>query len=557
MLGRLGRLVVFAAIAALHSGCLLFSGRHWDETRVGVIEPVNSALHRHLPRDIKQRDLDAVVALYATENGTGLSWSETVTPEPLGSAQRMRWTGPPASEPIRVRYAALLAQFDTIERAEGRVRRVHWDQRTPEGYPADVRLLIRGTGPDGTLRIVDQYSRMTIDQRGSAWVITSDEVIAREVITTGQPAFEVATSAAGLDDVHDTAGSPVFRLLGDLAASSGTAVADFDCDGFEDIALFSTDRLALYRNRADGSFEDVSADRGIPAKIPLAGTGLVFFDADNDGDPDLWLSGIYGERFLRNDDCRVFVDVTTAARIGPSRWSSMPLVADYDRDGLLDVFVIRMGDHEKTAPTPNWDARNGVASTLYHNNGDGTFTDVSEKVGIEESSWGLAAAWGDYNDDGWPDLYVGNEFGTNSLWRNSGKGTFVEVAADVGALDRGAAMGVAWGDADNDADLDLFVSNMYANSSWALFHPEYPAPVPWYFSWVPRADVNVIIDELTRGSTLLRNNGDGTFTDVSDTAGVRDGQWGWAAEFVDFDNDGWQDIFATNGFVTGNLPDDL
>ncbi len=541
----------------LLSGCLLLQGRHWDATRTTVIEPINSALHRHLPRDIKARDLDAIVALYDTATVGGLSWEAPRDISAGFAEQRLRWEGPAADEPVRQRYARLLAEFATIERAEVRIHRIGWHEAAAAGYPADVRVLVRGVGPDGTRRMLDQRSRMWLDRRGGEWRITGETVSSREMVSTAQPRFSVVTEEARLVDVHDTAGSPVFRLIGDLAASSGAAVADIDCDGFEDVALFSTDRLRLYRNNADGTFADVSAAMQVPTPLPLAGTGLVFFDADNDGDPDLWLSGIHGDRVLRNDGCRAFVDVTATAGIGARRWSSMPLVADYDRDGFLDVYVVRMGDHAEKAPEPNWDARNGEGDSLYRNNGDGTFTDATQAAGIAETCWGLAGAWGDYDGDGDPDVYVGNEFGTNALYRNNGDGTFTDVAAPAGVLDRGAAMGVAWGDVDNDGDLDLFVANMYANSRWALVHPEFPPPVPWYFGWVPRADVDAITDEVTRGNSLLRNNGDGTFSDVSDAAGVRDGQWGWGAEFVDYDNDGWLDVFATNGFVTGPNPDDL
>jgi hypothetical protein len=415
----------------------------------------------------------------------------------------------------------------------------------------------RGSAAHGSRRVLDQYSRLWIDRRDGAWKITAESVVARELISSDDPRFDVATEEAHLQDVHDTGGSPVFRLIGDVAASSGAAVADVDCDGFEDLALLNTDHLRIYRNQADGTFTDVTAAMEVPAEIPIAGAGLVFFDADNDGDADLWLSGITGQRVFRNDACRRFVDVTAAAGIAPSRWSSMPIVADYDRDGWLDVYVVRMGDHAGKAPEPNWDARNGEGNSLYHNERDGTFRDVTAAAGVADHGWGLAGAWGDYNGDGRPDIYVGNEFGTNTLYRNEGDGTFADVTRDAGALDRGAAMGVAWGDVDNDGDLDLYVSNMYANSRWALLHPEFPPPVPWYLGWAPRERVDIIIDELTRGSTLLRNDGDGTFTDVSDAAGVRDGQWGWGAEFLDYDNDGWLDIFASNGFITGPNPDDL
>src|SRR5262249_876376 len=154
------------------------------------------------------------------------------------------------------------------------------------------------------------------------------------------------------------------------------------------------------------------------------------------------------------------------------RWGSSVAVADYDRDGFLDVFVVRMGDHEKTVPTPNYDARNGVPSTLLHNEGNGTFRDVSREAGVAYRGWALAGAWGDYDGDGWPDLYVVNEFGANVLFHNQRNGTFRDVAARTGTADGGAGMGVAWADYDGDGDLDLLVSNMHANSRWALFHPD-------------------------------------------------------------------------------------
>jgi len=104
----------------------------------------------------------------------------------------------------------------------------------------------------------------------------------------------------------------------------------------------------------------------------------------------------------------------------------MATAADYDRDGFLDLYVVRMGDHENGAPRPNYNARNGVPSTLFHNNGDGTFTDVTARAGVGDTGWDLAGAWGDYDDDGWPDLYVANEFGGNALYHNEGNGTFTE-----------------------------------------------------------------------------------------------------------------------------------
>jgi FG-GAP-like repeat len=569
LLLRTSGALALMALPAL-SGCLLLAGRHWEETRKTVIEPINAALHHHLPKDIKDKNLDAILAVYAVDHGSGVTWNDPVPVPGEFTEQRVRWQGPPASESIRSRYERLLALFATIDKAEMRIKRVYWDRLSApplsdsraaggstRGFPADIRLIVRGLGPDGDRRTVDQHARVWLAQIHGGWALIGEEITGREMVSSTRPAFEVATAAAGIDDVHETDASPTFRLIGDTKASSGVAVADIDCDGFEDVALLSSSHLKIYRNNGNGTFTDVTVSTGLPDSFALAGTGLVFFDADNDGAPDLWVSGIYGDRFYHNEGCGTFVDATAEAAIRSSRWSSMAAVADYDRDGFLDVYVVRMGDHEHTAPTPNWEARNGIADTLYHNNGDGTFTDVSAAAGIHETGWGLAAAWGDYNNDGYPDLYVGNEFGTSTLYRNNGDGTFTNVSKESGAGDRGATMGVAWGDYNNDGYLDLYVSRMYANSRWALFHPDFPPPVPWYYSWVPRADIDAVTDQETRGSELLRNNGDGTFTDVSDQAGVRDTQWGWATQFLDYDNDGRLDIYSMNGFVSGPLLDDV
>jgi hypothetical protein len=541
----------------------------WESTRKHIIDPLNTALHRHLPSYVKSRDLDAVVALYATDTGTGFGWDGAERVYAEAEEETLRWGTSRGPEPIRERYRRLFNLLPAIDKAELRIDRVAWRAADGDGYPAEVRLLVRGTRADGARAQLEQRAAVHVALRDGEWRITREEVTARSLVARRVPRFAPEPDGAGIANVHTNEGSPVFRLFGGgadnpVGASGGSAVADVDGDGCEDVFLAGSPDAALYRSECDGRFTDVTVAAGIPRPYPAVATGAVFFDYDNDGWPDLFVAAARGgDRLFHNTGGGHFVDVTAAAGIAPGRWGSMGTVADYDRDGFLDLFVVRMGDEEATVPHPNYGAKNGVGCTLYHNNGDGTFTDVTRRAGVGHTGWDLAGAWGDYDGDGWPDLYVANEFGGNALYHNERDGTFTERAAEAGVVDGGAGMGVAWGDYDGDGNLDLFVSNMHANSAWALFHPDFPAPIPWRYRLLGLVTPEVqrrsdaIIAHLTRGSTLYRNDGNGHFTDVSEAAGVRDAQWGWSAEFLDYDDDGRLDLYSVNGFISGPLQDDV
>ena len=554
--------MALSLVCSALAGCA-WPGHSWDQTRKQVVEPLNAALHRGVPRSIKQRDLNAILGFYAAESGGGLQWANA---EPIRGdfdEEVLRWHGPAGSETIRSRYEHLLQLFESVESAELRIERLDWEHPDSNGYRANVHLVVRGAG-GGWLRQLDQRAIVHVRLTGDTWKITSEEVTARELANASTPRYAVSTQTAGIDNVHDTDGSPPFRIIGGSFNSSGSAVGDVDGDGYEDVVLVSASHIALYHNNRDGTFSDVTTASGLPNPYPSVATGVVLFDYDNDGYPDLYVAAIKGgDRLFHNIGGGTFTDVTAAAGIKPNRWSSMPIVADYDRDGYLDIYIVRMGDHEHTPPNPNYDARNGLGGTLYRNNGNGTFSDVTAPAGVVDTGWGLAGAWGDYDEDGWPDLYVVHEFGTNNLYRNNGNGTFTDVTEATHTGQRGAGMGVAWGDYDNDGHLDLFISAMHANSGWLLFHPDFPQPVPWHtkmlgwFTPQVRQRIHTYTDELTRGSSLLHNNGDGMFTDVSDQAGVRDAQWGWGAEFLDYNNDGLLDLYSVNGFISGPILDDV
>jgi FG-GAP-like repeat len=543
----------------------------WEETRKGVIDPLNGTLHRRLPSLVKARDLEALLGLYVVETGSGLTWDGARRVYTASEEETLHWDGPAGSESIRERYRHLLDLFAQVERAELRIDQVDWRRAGDAGLPVTARLLVRGVRPDGAHCQLEQRARLHVVPHDKEWRIASEEITGRTAVARKDPRYDVVTESASMTNVHDNATSPVFRLFGDgsdgssVGNSGGSAVADVDGDGCEDAFLAGSPGAALFRNNCDGSFRDVTADAGLPVPYPAAATGAVFFDYDNDGRPDLYIAAVRGgDRLFHNVGDGRFEDATAAAGIPVGSWASMAVVADYDRDGFLDIYVVRMGDHENSVPQPNYAARNGIPGTLLHNQGDGTFADVTSRARVGHGGWDMAGAWGDYDDDGWPDLYLANEFGGNVLYRNQGDGTFADRTIASGTADGGAGMGVAWADYDGDGDLDLYVSTMHANSGWALFHPDFPVPVPWKYRVFQllfpagvqrRADR--IMSALTRGSTLFRNEGNGTFTDVSDAAGVRDAQWGWAAEFLDYDDDGRLDLYAVNGFVSGPRLDDV
>src|SRR5262245_147973 len=395
--------VALALIAGLAGAARADS---WEVTRKTVIDPLNGELHRHLPTFVRQRDLDAVLGLYVTDTGGGLTWQGGQDVYPGREERLIRWPGASGREPIRERWRHLLDLCPTIEKAELRIGRVAWHASDPRGFPADVRLLVRGTCSEGIRCQLDQRMQVHVRQEGAAWRITAEDVTARELVSRADPRFTVATDAAGIASMHSSGQSPAFQLFGGedknpVRASAGSAVADVDGDGCEDVFLSGGD-ATLYRSNCDGTFRDVTAEAGLPRPWPAAATGVIFFDYDNDGDRDLYVAAVAGgDRLFRNDGGR-FTDVSAAAGIPRTPWTSMPLAADYDRDGFLDVYLVRMGDAERTIPEPSSAARNGVPSALLHNRRDGTFEDVTAKAGVRFHGWGLAGAWGDYDGDGWP-----------------------------------------------------------------------------------------------------------------------------------------------------------
>ncbi len=294
----------------------------------------------------------------------------------------------------------------------------------------------------------------------------------------------------------------------------------------------------LYRNRGNGTFEDVTTKAGLAASG--WGQGVCVGDYDNDGHDDLFTTAFGQNHLYRNNGRGGFEDVTRAAGLEQSRtrWNTGCAFLDYDRDGRLDLIVANYIDLDlATAPTPQSGlcrykglpvacgppGMPGGKNILYHNRGDGTFEDVSEKSGITRASgtYGLGVSTFDFDNDGWIDVYVANDSNPSALYRNNRDGTFTDVGVTAGCAysqdgKPQAGMGVAIGDYDRNGTMDIFKTNFAGDTA-----------------------------------TLYANTGDGFCEDRTFAAGIGiNTRWlGWGTAFVDLDNDGWLDLFLTNGHV--------
>lgn len=348
----------------------------------------------------------------------------------------------------------------------------------------------------------------------------------------------------------------------DFYGLNGIAVADFDGDGWEDFYVCQPGGLPnrLFRNLGDSSFEDVTQKAGL--SVLDSTSAALWADYDNDSDQDLFVITA-GEilLFANNGSGRFRRSDTARFVVPPDQKSGMTMgaLADYDRNGFLDLYVSQYSPASGSAmtnnlhqPAPYHGANNGGANQLFRNNGDGTFANVTSSAGLMVNNlrWSLAAAWGDYNRDSYPDLYVANDFGANNLYHNNGDGTFKDIALEAGVEDIAASMSASWQDYDNDGKLDLYVSNIWSAAGQRIMsRPSFRPSIS--------EEARRVFHRFAKGNTLFRNTGNGTFDDVTLHAGVENGGWAWGADFVDFNNDGWEDLFVLNGHITGDDRTDL
>ena len=462
-----------------------------------------------------------------------------------------------------------LGTFSKILTAEFQITRIN----VADGSASDIQTRIR-------YEIVGTGTGFHREQRVGYWQIAWQKSSAGELrvrqwqsieetqARSSSPAYiDITAAALGSNSSYASQlmhGTDYWRSVLDGACGidiyghCGVSAADIDNDGHDDLYVCQPAGLPnrLYRNRGDGSFDDITELSGLG--ILENSVCALFADFRNSGRQDVIVVRANGPLFFMNEGNGRFHARPDAFHFANSPQGTFTgaAIADYDRDGWLDIYFCLYAYYQGTGqyryPSPYHDAKNGPPNFLMQNNHDGTFRDVTANTGLNQNNtrYSFCCGWNDYNGDGWPDLYVVNDFGRKNLYRNNGDGTFTDVAAAAGAEDVGAGMSVSWSDYDGNGRDDLYIANMWTAAGERISTQE-------IFKKDSSPEVRALYQKHAMGNSLLRNRDGLTFDDVTSAAGCGLGRWSWASDCFDFDHDGFPDIYIANGMVSGPSRQDL
>lgn len=521
---------------------------------------------KSLKRALRERDSDGILSLCRQGFESCLPSSADRVRHDLGHVQEDRQDA--LSDPNTVHDAAKLAEyleayFDDFEKIESitcRVLDLHVESNDTKTGRWDVKLYLAAVGKDkqqGYREFISEHllrCSFRDDEEIERGVILDRWVVGTEIRRRApSPLFEEVTEQVGLDlvDVPDNWNSPRDKVR---QYHTQMAAADFDHDGFYDLAICSANgRWRLLRSIGGKSFEEVGDKFGLPswADEEPRSRGIrdqaylaAWIDIDNDGFSDL----ILGDRLYRNLEGRRFEDITDESGLVFGYNPRGCVVADYDCDGRLDLYVLYQSlpgsvDREETS---GWvgDDETGAVNHLWRNSGSGRFVNTTEDSnagGGKRQSF--AAAWLHANDDHYPDLYIANDFGANVLLINQGNGKFRDGSAGAGVSDYATSMGVATGDLTGDGRPEIYVANMFSKMGRRII------------AHVSEEDYPVGIFEQIQGACAgnrlyVAEENESGYQEISADAGVNTVGWAYAPALADFDADGQLDIYATTGFLS-------
>jgi len=541
------RLALIFALAFSH---VSFSdpARSIDQAQVERAEDLSEALANQLHElslSVRDRDMAAI----ATHFDAGLSASPWPSLE-HGIASQTKWAdvldAPRSSRFVDRRahldsWQTFLTALSSIEDVRLKVKSADFEELASPRADALIAMAIVGRNAADRRIWVESKARLGAVRVGERWRIDRLELTKLKVRVARVDLFSEVSFPAGVYQAappFGTPGNPSF-------IAHGVAVADVDGDGLLDAFATGHGANYLYVNQGDGTFAEMAAVAGV--KITPTATAPLFADVDNDGDSDLFLASTGHQMLFENrlapDGSLEFRDVSLSAGVDHFAQGYSAISGDVNGDGRPDIYVASYNRYGIVMPNSWSRATNGTPNLLFINQGDGKFREQARQWGVADSRWSYAAHFGDFDGDDRLDLYLANDFGENAVYLNQGD-RFTDVAGALGMLDPGNGMGVSLGDFDNDGQVDIHVTNMSSTAGNRILKRLFPEEVS-------QGDATRVLGKLAAGNSLFRNLGDGTYEEVSSEVGPLAAGWAWGGGFIDFDNDGWQDIHLPNGFISG------
>jgi Flp pilus assembly protein TadD len=468
----------------------------------------------------------------------------------------------PGRERFLEQMRTWLGRVSRVETAEFEITGIEEISSAPLALQLDIHydLVLHQSNEQHEERVGSWRTEWLRDE-SRAWKARRWEATEETVSVTRGPAFlDVTPQALGRTESYTgqmLRGSDYWRTVLDGACgievygNNGVAVGDFDNDGFDDLYVCQPSGLPnrLYRNRGDGTLEDVTEKAGVGVLDSTA--CALFADFENKGRQDLLLVCGSGPLLFLNQGDGTFSIKRDAFQFKspPQGTFTHAALADYDGDGRLDIYFCLysyyLGLDQYHYPVPYFDARNGPPNFLLHNEGNATFVDRTEAAGLnaENDRYSFACAWGHAEAGGLPDLYVANDFGRGNLYRNNGNGSFSAVSSQAHVEDAGAGMSASWADFDNDGNQDIYAANMWSSAGQRVSGQK-------RFQEKASEEIRALYRRHARGNSLYRNQGNGTFQNIGKQAGVEMGRWSWCSDFWDFDHDGYPDLYVANGYIS-------